>query len=102
MGDAHVFGLGAVDAITQDPTARRAMRILVSPAILTTAAGGGAGDKDVVAGVKHCHAGAGLLDDPDTLVTENEPWRAGWLLRICKSVPQIVVLAIFTMASVRA
>ena len=39
MGDADIFGLGAVDLIAQDPAARRAMGVHPPAAVLAFAAG---------------------------------------------------------------
>jgi hypothetical protein len=104
MRDAHIFGLRAVDLVAEDPAAGGAMRIHALAAIFAFAASRDARDQDAVAGTETGDTGADAVHHPDAFVTEN----AAGLTR--RHVPfenvqigsQMVVLAIFTIASVGA
>ena len=77
VGDADIFGLGAVDLVAQDPAAGRAMGVHPPAAILAFAAGGDAGDEDAVAGLERGHAGADLVDHAHAFMAQDAAGRAG-------------------------
>ena len=76
MGNTHILGLRAIDLIAEDPAARGAMGIHPAAAIIAFAAGGDAGNENVIALMEGSDAGAGFLDHADPFVTEDAPGRA--------------------------
>ena len=93
MGNADIFRLGAVDRVAQNPAAGRAMRIHAPPAIFAFAAGGDAGDQNMVARLKSRHAGPASrrcrrLHGPGCAPARRSRTSP---FRMCRSVPQIVV-----------
>ncbi|MPL80469.1 hypothetical protein SDC9_26369 [bioreactor metagenome] len=77
MRDAHVFGLGTVDRVAENPAAVGAMGIEAALAVRAFAAGGDAGDQHRVAGLEVHHRVADLLDDADALVAKRAARRHG-------------------------
>ncbi len=63
MRDPHIFRLGPVDLVAQDPATRGAVRVHAPSAIFALAACRNAGDEDAIALLEQCDARAGLLDD---------------------------------------
>src|SRR6185437_10518313 len=70
MGDAHVFGLGAVDQMSEYPPAIFAMGIDTFLAVLAGAVGGDAGDEHMIAFFEISHRRAHFLHYTHAFVPE--------------------------------
>src|SRR5690606_23900139 len=73
MGNAHVFGLGAVDQVAEDPAAVFAVRVHLLLAVFALAAGRDARDQHPVALLEVADAFAHFLDDADAFMAQNAP-----------------------------
>ena len=71
MGDADIFGLGAVDDMAEDPASGRAMRVHAATAVFAFSARRDAGDQNPVAGLEGCDPGSDRFDDADAFVAQN-------------------------------
>ena len=96
VGDADILGLCPIDLVAENPAAGGAMRVHAAPAILAFAARRDARNQHVVARMEGGHAGACLVDHANAFMAQDA---AGAQLgtsplRICRSVPQMVVLRI--------
>ena len=104
VGSADEFSLCAVDLVAEDPAAGRAVRVHLLAAIHAFAAGAHAGDQNAISWLERRDGRPDLVDDAHALVAENAAGLAVGTspLRMCRSVPQIVVFTILTIASVGA
>ena len=104
MGYADEFGLCAVDLVAENPAACGAMGIHRPAAVDALAASADAGNQNRIARLETGDGGPTWSTRRRLRDRESGPARrsAHRPLRICRSVPQIVVLVILTMASVGA
>ena len=78
MRRAHVLGLGAIDRVAENPSARPAVRIHARSTQITDPARADARDQHPVASVKRRHERTHGLDDADAFVPENSAGRDRW------------------------
>lgn len=70
LGDTHIFGLGSVDSVSEDPATLGTMGLHASTTIFAGRAARDAADQDVVALLEFLHARAGFVDDAHTFVAQ--------------------------------
>ena len=104
VGDAHVLRLGAVDGVAEDPAAGRAVRVHAARQYSHLPQAVMHEISTWSPALKAVTAAPTAVDDADALVAEDAAGRQVGTspLRMCRSVPQMVVLVILTMASVAA
>jgi|GEM_PF-3711320 len=71
MRNAHVFGLGAVDQVAEDPAAVAAVGIDAALTVVAATARSNAGNQHLVADLDIAHAIADFLNHPHAFVSQN-------------------------------
>jgi hypothetical protein len=102
MRDTDVFGLRSIDLIAENPAARGAMGIHAAPAVFALAVCGYARNQHAVASLEggHGRPAESMAPTPSwPRIRPGDAQVATSPLRICRSVPQIVVFVILTIAS---
>src|SRR5690606_42052936 len=82
MGNPHIFRLGPVDQVAQDPAAVLAVGIHLRLAVFALATGGNTGDQDTVALLEVADSATHLLDDTHAFVAEDSPRCHRWYIAL--------------------